>query len=711
MTKKRIWAVGGGKGGVGKSLVATNLSVVLANLGGKVVAADLDLGNANMHTYFGIRYPRRTLADFIAGKVQDLNEILLDTSIYNLKFISGSAGIVGSANPGYTQKLKLIRYLERLQVDHVVLDLGAGTSYNIIDFFLGATDHIIVTTPETPSIQSAYNFIRICIFRSLYSMTVKSRRAREILERAKTPASDGRPAGIRELLDELERAEPGSTAEFAAFRRAFTPALIVNMVLKNDETKVGWGIREVVKRHLDVEVDFVGSISFDKVIRESVANEIPYIVNAPNSRPSTEFFSLAAKLLGGRDSESLREIVQREVRRTGKHYSSRVIQASSMTVDPAVYLADRVRDAAPQEKPQEKKESIGSSLFRTGAWSRIAIDLGTSNTRIFVRGRGVILNEPSLMSIEENTGKIVAMGHDSKAMLGRSHSGISIIAPLEGGAITDYTDMKRMVNEFIRIAKRSAILIRPGVVLTIPPKLTNVERRAVREFVKELGAREIHLVYEPLAAAIGAGLPVDIPSASMIVSIGAGSVSAAVISISGIVCISSARAGGYAIDTAIARSLRERHNFSIGNQTAEWIKVTYGQAVKTGRDRRFEIRGQDLSRGIPTLLTVSTAEIRWAIARPVEDMMKVIMSLLEKVPPELSGDLVDRGMILTGGGALLEGLPPLITARTGIGVRIAPNALTAAAEGAGRMLDDFSLYKKFFVEAIEETENAGRGER
>ena len=700
MAKKRIWAVGGGKGGVGKSLIATNLSVVLANLGANVVAADLDLGNANMHSYFGIRYPRRTLVDFINGSVQDLNEILLDTSIFNLKFISGSGGILGSANPGYTQKLKLMRYLERLQVDHVVLDLGAGTSYNTIDFFLGATDHIIVTTPETPSIQSAYNFIRICIFRTLYTMTAKTPRTRTILEKAKVPYSDGRVLSIHELLNELERAEPGSTAEFTAFQRSFKPHLIVNMVLKSEEARVGWGICEVVKRYLDVEVSYAGSISFDKIIRESVAREIPYIVNSPNSRPSTEFYSLTAKMLNGSDYDTLKEIVQREIRRTGKTYTSRVIQAHAMKVDPAIYLADRMREVETPEKP----DSRGPLPFRSGAWSKIAIDLGTANTRIFVRGRGVILSEPSLMSIEENTGKIVAIGRDSKAMLGRSHSGISIIAPLESGAISDYVDVKRMVNEFIRIAKRSAILIRPGVVLTIPPKLTNVERRAVKEFVKELGAREIHLVYEPLAAAIGAGLPVDIPSASMVVSIGAGSVSAAVISISGIVCIASERAGGNALDTAIARYLRERHNFSIGNQTAEWVKITYGQAAKTGRDHRFEIRGQDLSRSIPKILTVSTAEVREAIARPVAGMMKVLMSLLEKVPPELSGDLVDRGMTLTGGGALLDGFPALITAHTGIRVRIAPNALTAAVEGAGRMLDDFSLYRKFFTEAIEEME-------
>ena len=221
MPKQRIWAVGGGKGGVGKSLVATNLAVVLANLGGSVVAVDLDFGNANLHTCLGIRYPRKTILDFINGSVSDLNELLLDTSVYNLKFISGSGGIVGAANPGHTQKLKLLRYLERLRVDHVILDLGAGTSFNTIDFFLSATDHIIVTTPETPSIQSAYNFIRICIFRTLFTGITGEGPARKTLERAKAPTPDGKILGIDELLEELEKVAPSSTRAFRTFRDRF----------------------------------------------------------------------------------------------------------------------------------------------------------------------------------------------------------------------------------------------------------------------------------------------------------------------------------------------------------------------------------------------------------------------------------------------------------------------------------------------------------
>lgn len=702
MSKQRIWAVGGGKGGVGKSLVATNLSVVLANLGGSVVAVDLDFGNANMHTCFGIRYPRHTLLEFFSGACQDLNDLLIDTSVYNLKFISGSGGIVGSA-PGHTQKLKLIRYLERLRVDHIVLDLGAGTSFNTIDFFLGATDHIIVTTPETPSIQSAYNFIRICLFRTLYTTISREGSARDILERAKVPTTESRALSIHELLNEIEKADRSATHDFRAFQSRFHPKLILNMILREEEDRIGWGIRDVVKRFLDVDLSYVGSISFDRIIRESVTTEIPYIVNHPESRPSNEFYTLSARIMNdGSREDTVREIVQREIRRTGKTYGNRVVQSHNMQVDPSIYLADRVRDSG----KVERKEFPGLFQFKTGSWSKIAIDLGTSCTRIFAKGRGLILSEPSLMSIEEGSGKIVAIGRESKAMLGRSHSGISIVAPMEKGAISDYTDVKRMISEFIRVAKRSAILIRPGVVLTIPPKLTNVEKRAVREFINDLGAREVHLVYEPLAAAIGAGLPVDIPSASMLVNIGAGSTSATVISISGIVALSSERIGGNTLDDAIVRYLREKHNFFIGDQTAEWVKINYGQAYKSTRDRRFEVRGQDLSRSVPKILAISTAEIREALTKPVDDIVKVVMHLLERVPPELSGDLVHRGMTLTGGGALLEGLDLLLREQTGIPVRVAPNAITAAAEGAGRMLDDFSLYRKFFVETMESAESA-----
>jgi rod shape-determining protein MreB len=192
----------------------------------------------------------------------------------------------------------------------------------------------------------------------------------------------------------------------------------------------------------------------------------------------------------------------------------------------------------------------------------------------------------------------------------------------------------------------------------------------------------------------------------MVVNIGAGTISAAVISISGIVALATERLGSHTVDTAILRYLRENHNFHIGSLTTEWVKVNFGQAYKTARDRRFDVRGQDLSHNIPKVLTLSTAEIREAVAKPALDMVKVVLRLLERVPPELSGDLVDRGMTLTGGGALLEGMDLLLREHTGIPVRIAPNALTAAVEGAGRMLDDFSLYRKFFVETLENAEAA-----
>jgi len=390
-------------------------------------------------------------------------------------------------------------------------------------------------------------------------------------------------------------------------------------------------------------------------------------------------------------------MTEREIRLTSKSYVSRIVESHKMDVDPSIYVADKVKTY----EPSGEKGFTRFFKLRASTWSKIAIDIGTSTTLIYVKGRGIILNEPTLMSIDENTGKVVALGHDAKAMLGRSHSGIKIVSPMESGAISDYTDVKKLLQEFIKRTKRSTILIRPGVVLTIPMGLTSVERKAVHEFIGELGAREIHLVYEPFAAAIGAGLPVDVPKASMLVNIGGGSISAVVISISGIVNQASERIGSRAVDNVIIRYLRDRHNFYIGGQTAEWIKINFALAKKITRDKKFFIRGQDLKNGIPKTLTISTDEIREAVKKPLKDMLRVIQHLLENVPPELSGDLVDRGMTLTGGGALLQGSDGLITDATGIKVRIAPNAQTAAVEGSGRMLNDFKYYSKFFVENIE----------
>ena len=691
--KQKIWAVGSGKGGVGKSLFATNLAVMLANLGKSVAAVDLDLGNANMHTCLGIKYPRKTLTDFFNGLTPDLNEILLDTPIYNLKFISGAGGILGSANPWHTQRQKLSRYLERLPMDSIVLDLGAGTSYNTIDFFLNASERIVITTPESTAIQSAYNFIRICVFRQLQYVFYTNKTAWSIIEKAKIPNPDGEIIKIRDLLEFLSRIDKSGVERFKALQQDFNPMLVINMVMKSSETKIGWGIREVVKNYLDTEINYVGCISFDPSVRESLHSDAPFLMNSPKSKAAGDIMSLLPKLMGySSDGDYYRETVVREIRQSAKSYSNRIVEGRDMNVDPSIYAVDKVR------RGSDKNEQMSAPIFSPASWSKIAIDLGTSNTLIYVKGRGIIFNEPSLISVDETNGKIVAIGNESKAMTGRAHSGIRVISPLESGAITDYTDVKRMIQEFVKRAKKSTILIRPGVLMTINPGLTSVEKKAFKDFIKELGAREIHLVYEPLASAIGAGLPVDIPKASMLVSIGGGSVSAILVSISGIVGMSSERVGGKVIDNHIIRYLRDTHNFYIGNQTAEWIKINHGQATKIERDKQFEIRGQDVSMGIPKTLMISTSEIREAISKPVKRIIKVIMDLLENIPPELSGDLVDRGMTLTGGGAFLKGLDKLITDKTGIKVRIAPNALTATIEGVGRMLDDFNKYQRFFIE-------------
>ncbi len=693
--RRRIWAIGSGKGGVGKSLVATNLAIVLANLGRNVIAIDLDLGNANMHTCLGIKYPPKTLMDFFNGKVGNLNEITIDTPIFNLKFISGSGGIIGSANLWHAQKIKLMRYLENLYVDDIVLDLGAGTSYNTVDFFLAATNHVVLSTPDTTSIQSSYNFIRICIFRKLYQLFHTNNQVWRIVEKVKAPTPNGGIVKFQDILREIEQFKPPGFDEFMMFKQNFHPLLIMNMVMKNTETRLGWGIREVVKRYLDTDITFVGNVSFDNTVRDSMVDETPHIINAPRARASADFMALIPSLMGdSSDGDFLKDTATRELRRASKTYDQRIVEPESMDVDPSIYAVDKIKTVESPEQPS----SMSFFRIKPTSWSKIAIDLGTSNTMIYVKGRGIVINEPSLMSVEEHTGKIVALGHEAKAMTGRAHSGIKIISPLESGAISDYSEVKKMVQELIKFAKRSTILIRPGVLLTIQPGLTSVEKRAFMEFIRELGARELHLVYAPLAAAIGAGLPVDVPKANMLVNVGGGTTSAIIISLSGIVSMVSDRVGGKTIDSYIQRYIRDNHNFSIGEQMAEWIKINFGQAMKIGRGKRFMIRGLDVAQGIPQTLLVSTAEISEAIAKPVHRMLKVVLDLLEEVPPELSGDLVDRGMNLTGGGAYLQGFDKLISEHTGIKVHIPPKAQEATIEGAGRMLNDFTQFSRFFVD-------------
>ena len=700
--RQRIWAIGGGKGGVGKSLFASNFSVILAGLGRQVVAVDLDLGNANMHQCLGIRYPRKTLVEFFDSNAQDLNEYLLDTSLYNLKFISGAGGIVGSANPWHAQKLKLLRYLDKLMMDEIVLDLGAGTTLNTMDFFLAATDHIIVTTPEPISIQSAYNFIRIALFRKLHAIFDRNGRAWEIVEKAKSPTPDSPTVHVKEMLESVRPIAPESYDEFMEFRRSFHPKIVMNMVIKKEEEQLGHGLQEVIRKYLDVDASYCGHVSYDKAVRDSLSAEMPFLMNSPKSQPSGDLLNIVPSIIGNHTGTlNIKDIVNRELHRNSRVYNKRVLESDTMDVDPAIYVTDKVRKAG---SPNSDREREGGGFFsiKPSTWSKIAIDIGTASTRIFVKGRGVILHEPTIMSVDENTGKVVAIGNDARAMLGRSHAGIRIVTPLESSAITNYADVKVMIQEFLKMAKKSTILIRPGVVLTLPVGLTPVEKQAVREFVRALGARETHLVYEPFAAAVGAGLPVDVPKASMLVNIGAGSTSAIVISLSGIVSQASDRVGGRTIERSIIRYLRDNNNFHIGEQTAEWVKMNYAQAIKSGRDKRCEIRGQDLASGVPGILNASTADIRAAVAKPVEKILKVVQTLLEQVPPELSGDLVDRGMTLTGGGAYLQGLDKLITETTGITVRIAPNALTAAVEGAGRILTDSEQFGRFLISSLNE---------
>ena len=701
-TRRKIWAIGSGKGGVGKSIMAAALGIGLSKLGQRVIAIDLDFGNANLHSFLSVKYPRRTIADFLSGKFNDMNSILIDTPITSLKLISGIGGNLLSSNPWHAQKLKIMRYIDRLEADHIIIDLGAGTSYNTIDFFLSASDPIVITTPETTAIQNVYNFLRTSIFRILQNTFRPDKEIRSIVEKVREPTRDGNIIIMDDIKQELNNKNPEAYEKLSKLLDNFHPNLIMNMVLSTEETKFGPSIRDVVKKYLGIRLDYSGYISFDKSIRSFISSGILFLVEKPNSKAAIDILNILPRIITKNETErhSVDEILKRELRREKDRYATKLSDKSEYSVDPSVSIADELdRTVSSSESELSSKESVLPyiKMKNITLWSKIAIDLGTTNTRFYVKDKGIVLNEPSMIAIEEDTSRVMAVGNDAKTMYGRSHEGIQVQIPVSFGAIADFRDVQTMLNEFLRIARRSIMLIRPSLIITIPMGITEVEKRAVVQLGKGLGAREIFLVYKIVAAAIGAGLPVDIPGASMIVNVGGSTTSIAVISLSGIVEEVSVRMGGKQIDQAIIRHFREEHNFLIGEQTSEWLKINYGSAIPKKSTRQMKIRGQDISLGIPRTFKVSVNEIQRAMARSVHVVLNCILQLLEKLPPELSSDLLDRGCTLTGGGSLLNNLGKLIEQNTGLHASLAPDAPTAAVEGIGQMLDDFSRYSKFFV--------------
>lgn len=334
----------------------------------------------------------------------------------------------------------------------------------------------------------------------------------------------------------------------------------------------------------------------------------------------------------------------------------------------------------------------------------IGIDLGTANTLVYVRGQGVVLCEPSVVAIEKGTGRVVAVGEEAKRMLGRTPGNIVAVRPMKDGVIADFDVTEAMLRYFIRKVHKKRALISPRVVIAVPSGITEVEKRAVKDSAERAGARSpVYLVEEPIAAAIGVGLPVQEPSGSMIVDIGGGTTEMAVISLSGIVYAKSIRIGGDEFDDAIINHVKKTYNLMIGERTAEETKIRIGSAYPLEQEMTMDVRGRDILAGLPKTITITSQEIRDALSEPLTSILEAIRITLERTPPELSADLIDRGIVLAGGGALLRGLDNLIAEETGLPLHVAEDPLTAIALGTGRYLSELSTLKKLQVNTTSTT--------
>jgi rod shape-determining protein MreB len=326
----------------------------------------------------------------------------------------------------------------------------------------------------------------------------------------------------------------------------------------------------------------------------------------------------------------------------------------------------------------------------------LAIDLGTANTLVYARGRGIVVSEPSVVAVVKDArgaDKVRAVGREAKDMLGRTPGNIVATRPMKDGVIADFEVTEAMLRYFIARVHNRSTLVRPRIVIAVPSGITEVEKRAVRESAMSAGAREVYLIEEPMAAAIGAGLPVTEPSGNMIIDIGGGTTEVAVISLSGIVYSNSTRVGGDKMDEAIIDYIKRKYNMLIGERTAEEIKINIGTAYPSDESRSMELKGRDLVAGVPKTLEVKSEEVREALQGPVNAVVDAVKVALEQTPPELAADIVDKGIVLTGGGALLANLDILLREETGLPVMLAEDPLTAVALGTGQCLDEIHLLR------------------
>lgn len=333
----------------------------------------------------------------------------------------------------------------------------------------------------------------------------------------------------------------------------------------------------------------------------------------------------------------------------------------------------------------------------------IGIDLGTATTLVYVKGEGVVLREPSVVAVERGTSNVLAVGEEAKRMLGRTPGNIIAIRPMKDGVITDFEITEAMLRHFINKVRRRRFQVRPRIVIAIPSGITEVEKRAVKESAERAGAKQVFLIEEPIAAAIGVGLPIQEPVGNMIIDIGGGTTEIAVISLAGTVFSKSIRIGGDEMDEAIIEYLKKTYNLMVGERTAEDIKIKIASAYPMEEEMTMEVKGRDLVAGLPKTVTITSEEVREALQEPVRAIIEITKISLERTPPELAADLIEHGIVMAGGGSLLRGLDRLISEETGLPVHVADEPLTAVANGTGKVLNEMHYLKKVTVSTKSET--------
>ena len=347
---------------------------------------------------------------------------------------------------------------------------------------------------------------------------------------------------------------------------------------------------------------------------------------------------------------------------------------------------------------KKNKKKRRRSPFSLANWlgSDIAVDLGTANVVVYVKDKGVVVNEPAVIAVDKNTNQVVAIGKEAKAMLGRTPQHIHAYHPLQNGVIADYDATEYMLRYFIRRAIGKSLFFKPRVIICVPSSVTNVERRAVMEAARQAGARKIVVMEEPLAAAIGAGLDIANSNGSMVVDIGGGTTDVAILSLSGVVISESLRIGSHTFDEAIIQYLEKVKHITIGGHTAEELKILIGTALPDGRNLMADVRGRSTETGLPAIMDIDSQQIRQAIDEPIQRILRAIVSILEKTPPDLAADIADHGIVLAGGGLLLDGLDRLISRKTGMAAYLCDEPLLCVANGAGKSLQAMNLLKDSF---------------